>query len=380
MYSNILVRFGELSTKGKNKMSFVRQLAKNIRNLIGTIPIIEFDRIFMEHSKENLEGLSRIFGIQSYSPVKKIKTNIEDMKEEILRQINGLEGTFKVRVKRHYKDFEGTSMDIASSMGGFILENSNLRVDIKNPDHYVELEIRKEFTYIFSKRLKGLGGYPVGINGSVLHLISGGIDSPVAAFEMMKRGIHVDYFNFITPPYTDKKTMNKVEKIIELLNKYQGKSILYRYNYTDVMQLIGTTSNPSYKITLMRRSFYRIASELALNKKYLGISNGENVGQVASQTLESMHVIQTQTPFPIYRPILTSDKLETINKAEKLGTYLISIINADETCEMFAPDKPIIKPTIEIAEKLEREFPKLFELESYGLKTKIERIDFKFNL
>lgn len=381
MYSNILVRFGELSTKGKNKMSFVRQLAKNIKNLVGTDSQIEFDRIFLDYSDENIEGLSRIFGIQSYSPVVKVDTDMKKIKEEVLRQVKDIDGgTFKVKVKRHFKSFPGTSMEIASNMGGFILENSDLKVDVRNPDHYIELEIREDFTYVFSKRINGLGGYPVGINGNVLHLISGGIDSPVAAFEMMKRGIHVDYLNFITPPMTDQATKDKVDAIIELLNKYQGKSSLYRFNYTDIMVAIGSSSDESYRITLMRRSFYRIASHLATSKKYLGISNGENIGQVASQTLESMNVIQTQATMPIYRPILTADKLETIRKAEKIGTYLTSIIKADETCETFAPKKPVIKPTIKTAEKLEAEVPTLIELENDGIKNNIERVDFKFNL
>lgn len=237
-------------------------------------------------------------------------------------------------------------MEIAASLGGFILKNTEYKVDVRDPDFKVEIEIRQDFTYVFVDRINGLGGYPTGVNGKVLHLISGGIDSPVAAFEMMKRGIHIDYINFITPPHTDELTLQKVEDIINLLIKYQGYAKLYRSNYTYLMNYLGLTSNQAFKITLMRRSFYRIVSTIAKRDGYLGLSNGENVGQVASQTLESMSVIQDAASLPIYRPILTADKLETVTKGEKIGSYKISIRPGNEACELFAPTNPVIKPKL----------------------------------
>ena len=378
MYSNILIRFGELSTKGKNKMTFVRQLAKNIERKTGEKPEIQFDRIFMEYSESNMKCLGYIFGIQSYSPVARVTTHMDEIKKVILKSLDTVSGkTFKVNVKRHWKSFSGKSMEIASSLGGFVLKNSKFKVDVKNPDFKVEVEIRKDYSYVFVERKKGLGGYPTGVNGKVLHLISGGIDSPVAAWEMMKRGIHVDFLNFVTPPHTDEKTINKVNEIIELLINYQGDAKLYRAQYTDLMNYIGMTSDQSYKITLMRRSFYRIASKIAKHNNYLGISNGENVGQVASQTLESMAVIQDQSSYPIYRPILTADKLETIDKGIKINTYEISIKEGEETCELFVPAKPVIKPKIFIAKKLEDELDKIKELEEEHVKNNIEIHKFK---
>ena len=377
MYSHILLRFGELSTKGKNKMTFVRHLGKNIEKLIGAKPRIEFDRMYLDYSEINMEGLKRIFGLQSYSPVVSTNTNIESIRETILKLIKNKEGkTFKVVVKRHWKDYEGSSMEIASNLGGFILKNSDYIVDVKKPDFKVEIEIRKDFTYVFVDRVNGLGGYPTGVNGKVIHLISGGIDSPVAAFEMMKRGIHVDYINFITPPHTDELTKSKVNDIIKLLTKYQGTSKLYRSDYTTLMNYIGLTSNQSFKITLMRRSFYRIVNKVAIENDYLGISNGENIGQVASQTLESMNVIQEVSVLPIYRPILTSDKLETIYKGEKIGTYDISIRPGNEACELFAPSKPVIKPRLSDAVNLEEELDDLIKLEDENIKFNFEIIKF----
>ena len=377
MYSHILLRFGELSTKGKNKMTFVRRLEKNIKNLLSISPKVEYDRMFIDYSIDNINGLNKIFGLQSYSPVVETNSNKDDIEKVVLELIKDQDGTnFKVRVKRAWKDYPGSSMEIASRLGALVLENSNKKVKMKDPDFIIEVEIRESHSYIFVERIKGLGGYPTGINGKVLHLMSGGIDSPVGAYEMMKRGIHVDYLNFITPPHTDEKTKHKVNSLITLLTKYQGSSKLFRSEYTDLMNYIGLVSDQSYKIVLMRRSFYRIANKLAKKHGYLGISNGDNVGQVASQTLESMNVIQEVSDFPIYRPILTADKLETTAKGIRIGTYEISIVQANEACELFAPKKPVIKPSISNAYKLENELEKIAELEEQNIKNHIEILNF----
>lgn len=375
MYSEILIRYGELSTKGKNKMTFVRHLGKNVQRITGEKPRIIFDRMFLSYSEENMKNLQYVFGIHSYSPVCKVETNEEVINASVLKLLEGnTSKTFKVNIRRHWKGFEKPSMDYARELGGIILQNSEMKVNVKKPELMVEVEIRKDQSYIYVEKTFGLGGYPTGVNGKVLHLISGGIDSPIAALEMMKRGIHVDFLNFITPPHTDDRTKEKVIKIITLLNKYQGPSVLFRSNYTDLMNYIGLTSKQSYKITLMRRSFYRIASLMADKHKYLGLSNGENLGQVASQTLESIAVIQNQSTYPIYRPILTADKLETIEKAIKFGTYEISIEQGAEACELFAPKAPVIKPTIFDAEKLEKELDMLKDLEIKNIDENIEYI------
>ncbi|NQZ28875.1 MAG: tRNA 4-thiouridine(8) synthase ThiI [Mycoplasmatales bacterium] len=378
MYGTILIRFGELSTKGKNKMSFVRQLEKNINKLMDVEPEVLFDRMFLDYSEKNMEGLKRIFGISSYSPVVTVDTKINTIKDATLKLAQKFPEakTFKIAARRHWKKFEKTSQELNGLLGGHILENTNLIVDVKKPDLKIEVEVRNGKSYVFCERTQGLGGYPVGINGKVLHLISGGIDSPVAAFELMKRGLHVDYLSFITPPFTDNKTKEKITEIVNLLNKYQGKSYVYRLTYTDLMHTIGLTSKQSYKITLMRRSFYRIASKIAESKGFLAIANGENIGQVASQTLESIHTIQEQATVPILRPILTADKIETINKGIQIGTYEISIVQASETCELFAPKAPVTKPTPKEAFRLEKEFGNLLELEDECIANmEIEKIE-----
>lgn len=376
MYTDILVRFAELSTKGKNKMKFVRRLEKNIKKLIGVKPIVEYDRIFLKYTENSMEKLNYIFGIYSWSPMIKVKTDVESMEESIKALISKIKfETFKIEVKKNWKDFSKSSMELNRHFGTFVLKNSNMKVDVKNPDLKLEIEIREKFTSIFFKRYKGLGGYPVGINGKVLHLISGGIDSPVAAFEIMKRGIHVDFLNFVTPPHTDEKTVKKVDKIVNHLIKFQGEAKIYRSNYTKIMHLIGLTWDQSYKIILMRRSFYRIASTISQKNKYLGLSNGENLGQVASQTLESISVIQDQSNFPVYRPLLTKDKIEIINQAIKIGTYEMSIEKANESCELFAPERPATKPTFHKVKKLEKEMPTLFDFEKQNIEKEIEIIN-----
>lgn len=381
MFDLILIRFGEISLKGKNKMSFVKQLALNISNICNIKKNdinISIDRIFIPYSKQNLEMLNFVFGISSFSPVFKIETNLFAIENCIVNYMPNDVKTFKVNARRHWKEFEMDSIELNKYLGAFILKKfNNLNVDVKNPTNEINIEIHKNFSYLFFEKYNGLGGLPVGVSGSVIHLMSGGIDSPVAAFKMMKRGVKVNFLSFISPPHTDEKTVEKIKKLVNHLNQYQRNTKLYLFNYTNLMNYIGLCSNQSYKIVLMRRSFYRIASKLCYENNFLGISNGENLGQVASQTMEAMNVIHSVSKFPIYQPLLTNDKLETINLAQKLGTFDISIIKACETCELFAPNNPSTKPTIVEAEKLELELELLNELEKNSYNKNIEIIYIK---
>ena len=371
MYNTILIRYGELTLKGKNRFSFISQLERNMKIIHKLFPKVAYDRMYLEYSKENMEELKNVVGISSYSPVIKINTDYELIKKTLIDESKKLEGTFKIKARRSFKKFFKNSNEINNEIGELILKNSNLTVDIRKPKYLMEIEIHENETYIFIEKHKGVGGFPVGINGRVLHLISGGIDSPVAAYELIKRGIHIDFLSFVTPPQTDELTIKKVKDIIKLLAKYQGVSTLYLANYSVIMQSLSMMEKQSYKITLMRRSFYRIASIFTKRYEYNTFSNGENLGQVASQTLESINTIQDVTNYPVLRPLLTNDKNDTIILAEKIGTYKISIIRANETCELFAPKKPVIKPTIENAVKYELDYPELLDLEN----TLIENIE-----
>ncbi|MGZ9428417.1 tRNA uracil 4-sulfurtransferase ThiI [Mycoplasma sp. 1012] len=364
MYDLILIRYGELVLKGGNRKQFINTLKQNIIKITGEIPEVSFDRMYLPYSEKTLANLSKVFGISSFSPVKRVETNIESIKEEVLRQFDDNLLKFRLNCHRNWKKFPLNSQEIIKEVATELFaKKQEIKVDLENFDQQINIEVREKYSYVFSKFYKGLDGLPVGISGKVLHLISGGIDSPVAAFEMMKRGVHIDFLSFITPPHTDEKTVQKVDKIIQLLSNYQGGSKLFQINYTDLMNYIGLVSDQSYKINLMRRSFYRIADILAKKFGYIAISNGENLGQVASQTMESMDVIGSQTSLQIYKPLLTFNKNDTIKLANKIGTYEISIEKANEACELFAPKKPVIKPTSEFAQKYEEELSEIKKME-----------------
>ena len=381
MYDLILVRFGELSLKGKNKMNFVYQLAKNISqicNIEQTKMQITIDRIFLPYYPNTLEKLNYVFGISSFSPVYKIETDLTNIETKILEYMPSKIGTFKVNARRNWKNFQLNSIELNHHLGGYILKNfANLKVDVKTPDCEVNIEVHSQFSYLFFEKFLGLNGLPVGSSGSVLHLISGGIDSPVAAYQLMKRGVKVNYLAFISPPHTDQKTVDKLEMIVQHLNQYQINSKLYLFNYTQIMNYIGLTSNQAYKIVLMRRSFYRIANQLAKQNHDLAIANGENLAQVASQTMKAMQVIHQASDLPIYQPLLTNDKAETIALAQRIKTFEISTIKACETCELFAPDHPAINPSLAEAQKLEQELNLLNQLEQEAIKNQISLKKFK---
>ncbi|MDP4042662.1 tRNA uracil 4-sulfurtransferase ThiI [Mycoplasmopsis arginini] len=367
----ILIRYGELTLKGENKKDFINQLRKNLELYIPKNELkVEYDRAFCKFSESNLNSLRYIFGISSYSIVYKTSNELKDIEQLVLKIAR--ENTFKsfaIKARRHNKNYKLTSSELNMHFGGLILDNfENKTVDLTNADLFIYIEVRDKYTYVFSNYIDGLGGMPVSSSGKVLHLISGGIDSPVAANLLQKRGLKVAFLNFITPPHTDEKTTQKIDQIIQNLTKYQGSSTLFQINYTKLMNYIGLVSNQKYKITLMRRSFYRIAQKIAEKYNIKALSNGENLAQVASQTLESIYTISEVCNLPIFRPLLTFDKNETIKIAVKLGTMEISIQKACETCELFAPRFPVTKPTREEARKLENELDQIEKIEDEIIK------------
>ncbi|KKB26612.1 Thiamine biosynthesis protein thiI [Mycoplasmopsis meleagridis] len=375
MYNKILIRYGELTLKHKNRDDFTKKLAHNIKNILKVIVIKQFDRMFIPYSENNLEKLKYIFGIQSYSPVVETSKEFDNLVNIAKTLINEKIKTFKINARRADKNYFLTSNEINQKLGAILLANfPHLKVDLNSPDLTINIEIRKDFAYVFTKEIKASGGLPTGISGRVLHLMSGGIDSPVAAYKLMKRGLEIVYLSFISPPQTDQKTIDKLNSILKILNNYQGQSTLYLANYAKLMNYISLVSNQAYKINLMRRSFYRIANKLANKLNIKVLSNGENLGQVASQTLESIQTIASSSNLVIFRPLLTNDKIETIDLAKNIGTYELSIQKANETCELFAPKSPVTKPKIEEVLKLEKELNLLEQLEDELLKSLIEVI------
>ena len=319
---------------------------------------IECDESILE---EVVNRLKKVFGLHGIVICHKVNTNIEDIGLKALELVNQDEyKTFKVETKRADKSFPIPSMEFNHKMGGHILKNTNLKVDVHNPDVLLHIEIRKEGTFLYTNEIKGNGGYPVGIQGKGMLMLSGGIDSPVAGYLALKRGVDIDCLYFESPPHTSVEAKNKVIELARILNGYSFHIRLFVIPFTEIQEAIYKNSPDSYIITIMRRMMYRIASKLAKKNKSKIIINGESIGQVASQTLTSMSVINEVTNMPVIRPVACMDKLEIIDIANKIGTYETSILPYEDCCTIFLPKHPVINPDLEKAKEIE----KTFEFES----------------
>ena len=363
-YDYIMVRFGELSTKGKNKKDFIHTLFLNIKHALKDFSVTvesRFDHIYVHLNNENyepiIERLQDVSGIQGLSLVARIDNDIEKIKESSLELIKLEEGkTFKVKVKRSNKKFPLHSEEITRIVAPVILKNTSLKVDVHNPDILLNIEVRDEGTYIFVKTFPGAGGYPLGVAGKSMHMLSGGIDSPVAAYLMMKRGVTIECIHFASPPYTQEAVIYKLVDLLTKLNRYQPRIRLHIVPFTKIQEAIYDNAPESYCITIMRRMMYRLASKLARRRNCPVISTGESVGQVASQTLQSMATINEVTSIPVIRPCATMDKLEIINLSKKIDTYDISIRPYEDCCTIFTPKAPKTAPKLEEAKEYENKF------------------------
>ena len=364
-YDHIMVRFGELSTKGKNKKEFIRILARNIKNALREFSSLEFivrlDHIYIKLNDNNpdeiIQILQGISGIHALSLVLKTSDEINNVKKVSLELIKLEKGkTFKVHSKRANKKYPIISDQINREVAGEILRNTNLKVDVHNPDIMLSIEIREDGCYIFTKTYPGAGGYPLGVGGKVMHMLSGGIDSPVAAYLLMKRGLRIECIHFASPPYTNIGVIEKLKDLLAKLNIYQESIRLNIVPFTKIQEKIYETADESYCITIMRRMMFRLASELAKRRNCPAISSGESVGQVASQTIESMNTINEVTNMPILRPLVATDKLDIIEMARKLDTYEISIRPYEDCCTIFAPKNPKTKPSLEKSIEYENKF------------------------
>ena len=367
-YDHIMVRFGELSTKGKNKIDFIRVLFHNIKRALKDFPCLEInmrhDHIYVALHDEDyqpvIERLQDVSGIQGLSLVHKTTNrDIENIKDISLKLIEQEEGkTFKVKVKRSDKSYPMISDEITRAVAGHILRNlgDRLSVDVHNPDILLSIEVREEAAYIFSHTYPGAGGYPLGVGGKSMHMLSGGIDSPVAAYLLMKRGVSIECIHFASPPYTQVGVIYKLEDLLKVLNTYQSKIRLHIVPFTKIQEAIYDHVPESYCITMMRRMMFRLADRLAKYRKCPVISTGESVGQVASQTLQSMHVINQVTNTPIIRPCATMDKTDIIATSIKIGTYDISIRPYIDCCTIFTPKAPKTSPHLDDCLKFEKEF------------------------
>ncbi|MCD8203970.1 MAG: tRNA 4-thiouridine(8) synthase ThiI [Coprobacillus sp.] len=375
-YDLIMIRFGELSTKGKNKKEFISLLFDNVRNALKEFSSLTYERRY-DHIYIHLEGedidrvvdtLKEIPGIHSISLVKRVDSDIELIKKAALDLIKDEEGyTFKVTCKRANKEFPIHSDEVIRSVATVILKNTNLKVDVHNPDILLSIEIRDEGTYLFFKTIPCMGGYPLGVGGKALLMLSGGIDSPVAAYLLIRKGVRIECVHFASPPYTSEGVIIKLVDILTKLNKYQSEIRLHIVPFTAIQECIYKNIPEPYCITEMRRYMYKIADKLARKRKCLVIANGESIGQVASQTLASLKTINEVTSFPIIRPLAVLDKEEIIRLAGKIGTYEISIRPFEDCCTIFAPKNPKTAPKLDEIKKFEEKL-ELDELIEEALK------------
>ena len=358
----ILIKYGELTTKGDNRNLFISKIYEQMKELLDgyDVKIIKNRvRMFIEVNDKEIDDVvnivKNIFGIHSIVIAYKVKTDISEIESSILDIMkNEKFNTFKVETDRAYKSFPISSMDFSKRIGALILKNiKDIKVDVHNPEFLLKIEIREDYTYIYSKEIKALGGYPVGVAGKGLLMLSGGIDSPVAGYMAMKRGIKLECIYFESPPHTSPAAKDKVKKLVSILNTYQSSIKLHIINFTEIQEAIYKNMNPEYMITIMRRMMYRISERVMKDRKCLVLVNGESVGQVASQTLTSMQVINSVTNIPVIRPVACLDKLEIIDIAKKIGTYETSILPYEDCCTIFLPKHPVINPKLDKAELYE---------------------------
>ena len=351
----ILIKYGEMTTKKGNRQFFIKTLIKNIKDkLDGLDYSITNDNVRMyinciSSYEEIEERLTSVCGIHSISHCYKCENDLDAIKGTVFDNLKNKEfKTFKCETNRAYKKFEMQSMEVSRQVGGHILKNiPNIKVDVHAPDIQVNIDIRYEGTYIYFDDIKCLGGYPVGTLGKGLLMISGGIDSPVAGFLSQKRGMELECIYFDSPPHTSIEARNKVESLIRQLTNYQTNIKMHIIPFTRIQEEIYKNCDPTYLITIMRRMMYRISESVAKEINADCIINGENVGQVASQTLKSIKCINSVITLPVIRPVVCFDKLEIIDIARKIKTYDISILPFEDCCTIFVPKHPIINPSIE---------------------------------
>lgn len=354
-YDHILIRYGELFLKGKNISKFTSLLKKNVKYKLKEFPDVHVvkdrSRMFVKLNGQDpqpvMDKIKGVFGIHSFSLALKVENDIEAIQEGALFAIKeaGAITTFKVSARRADKTFPINSQNLNHEVGGYVLTNTeNITVDVHNPDVNLRVEVRKDGTYITCANIKGAGGLPVGSSGKAMLMLSGGIDSPVAAYLTMKRGVQIEAIHFHSPPFTSERAKQKVMDLAKKLTRYGGTIRLHVVPFTKIQQHLNEAIPENYTMTAMRRMMLRIAEKIAEDRGALALATGESLGQVASQTLESMNTINEVTNYPILRPLIAMDKVDIIEIARQIDTYDISIRPYEDCCTIFLPANPKTKP------------------------------------
>ena len=364
-YTEVMVRYGELSTKGKNRKDFIGRLAGNVTKVLRDFPQV---KIYPRHDRMHIvlngapfeeidKRLKKVFGIQTYSPTIKVPKTLADIEKTSLEMMqetfkDGM--TFKVNTKRSDHQFKYDTNQLNSMVGDYLFDHmDNLKAEMKHPDMVLRIEVRQDAIYISNQLLHGVGGMPVGTGGKAVMMLSGGIDSPVASYLALKRGVDIEMVHFFSPPYTTEKALAKAKELTGILANYAGRINFIAVPFAEIQETIKEKIPEGYLMTVQRRFMLQLADRIRAKRGSMAIFNGESVGQVASQTLESMFAINDVTTTPVIRPVATMDKTEIIDRARKIGTFELSIKPFEDCCTIFAPPRPKTKPKVEKARKYE---------------------------
>lgn len=364
-YDLILVRFGEITIKGRNRNRFEKMLLGQMKTALKVFPSLvyerTFGRVYLHLNEEDYElvaeRLKGIFGILSFSPVVRCLQEIENIRDaalQVLKELIPTPRTFKVSVRRAWKEFPYDTMEMNQLIGAHVLRNTpELKVDVRKPEIELKIDVQYENTYVYCKVEKGAGGFPLGMNGKAMLLLSGGIDSPVAGWMGLRKGLDIEAVHFHSYPFTSEQAKDKVIALTRRLSYYSGKIKLHLVPFTDIQTLISQTGYDSLIITLMRRYMLRITEALANSNGALAIVAGDSLGQVASQTLGSMNVIGRASSLPLLRPLVMMDKQDIIDIAVRIGTFDTSILPFEDCCTLFVPKNPAINPNLNVVERVE---------------------------
>ncbi|WP_217557926.1 tRNA uracil 4-sulfurtransferase ThiI [Paenibacillus sp. GbtcB18] len=370
----LLVRFGEMMLKGKNRSRFEKKVVSQLRGVLASFAqvklVTEYGRVYIQLSDASAEdvgkAVSKVFGIETYSPVYTAPSDSEAIQAvavALMKKVVKRPQTFKVEVKRVDKSFPFDTLEMNRIVGGAVLRACpELSVDVRSPETTLRVELREKGALLFVETFEGAGGYPLGTNGKAVLLLSGGIDSPVAGWQAMRRGLELEAVHFHSFPYTSERAKEKVIELARKLSAYSGGSIkLHLVSFTEVQTSIYAAYKDNLLVTILRRAMYRIAETIAEREKALALVTGESLGQVASQTLPSLNAIGRAVSLPVLQPLIATDKKEIIRMAEQIDTYTLSIQPYEDCCTLFLPPSPSTNPNLRVIEAIERGLPQLDE-------------------
>lgn len=360
-----IVHYAEVGLKGKNRVFFEKKLARNIKISLQGTGYAEVKRLhdrilILLHSHSDVaeieNRLRKVIGIAHFELVLRTQKDLKAIKSAALTLTEGKTyDTLKVETKRSDKSFPLTSPEISSEVGGYLIQKTETRAEMHNPDLRIWIDVSNSHAYVYTEKLRGIGGLPVGVSGKVLVMLSGGIDSPVAAWQMIKRGAKAVYIHFYSYPYTDKASLEKAIELVQILAESNYRSTMYLLPFAELQQTIVTDTPSPFRVLLYRRMMARISEHVARMEEAEALVTGESLAQVASQTLSNLRAIEAVADIPILRPLIGFDKIDIIEKAEQIGTFEVSTLPHQDCCSLFVPKHPATRATISELDKAEQE-------------------------